>query len=288
MTKKLSIISLTVACALLLTFTSIAHSEISAISWDELTDKDISPEARAALSIDKEAWKHAETDHFVYHFVEDDGAETFYIHAEVYYKWIKDFFGVAEDKWKKKNHIFIFTDEGAYNEFLKRIRRKGYDFRAYTTGWELFIYRKMNWMSSRITLAHELTHVIVFRFMEGPLPPILNEGFAQFTAGQLVNMKLDEAGNQLHFLKALKTEEYIPLKEAVEMGEYPEKNLQEFYEEGEWIVRFLTFNYGREELYEILRSAASGEDFKKSIGRICGINYEAFEDDFKKYALAKD
>ena len=67
-----------------------------------------------------------------------------------------------------------------------------------------------------------------------------------------------------------------------------ENNLKEFYEEGEWIVRFLTFNYGREELYEILRSAASGEDFKKSIGRICGINYEAFEDDFKKYALAKD
>jgi len=86
-------------------------SEIMTVNWSDISDKDISPSGKAALSFEAGLWKHAETEHFVYHFTDDKEAETIYVHAETYYKWIKDFFGVAKDEWSKKSHVFVFTNE---------------------------------------------------------------------------------------------------------------------------------------------------------------------------------
>ena len=55
------------------------------VEWSEVSDKDLSPQARAALAQDKESWLHAETAHFIYQFRDRKTAETVYFHAEGQY-----------------------------------------------------------------------------------------------------------------------------------------------------------------------------------------------------------
>ena len=64
---------------------------IEPLSWDELSDRDISPTAKLALSF-QENWLHAESKHFIYHFNTPKTAETITTYAEIYYDWIKDLF----------------------------------------------------------------------------------------------------------------------------------------------------------------------------------------------------
>lgn len=258
---------------------------INAVRFEELSDKDISPEGKAALSFDKDLWKHAETEHFVYHFIDEKAADTILVHAEVYYKWIKDFFGITEDKWAKKNHIFIFTDRSMWDAFLDRMKRDDRPA-AYTSGWELFIYRQPYWISPRFELSHEITHVIAFRFLEGPIPLFLNEGFSSFVASQLIKMQLGQDDYEHRPLKPIADADYIPLVEISKISSYPEK-AEEFYREGEWFVRFLAFTYGRDKFYEFLRACAGGEDFRKAVERIYGADLEKTEEKFKLYASGK-
>lgn len=256
---------------------------IDVVAWEDLSDRDISPEGRAALSLYKSAWKHAQTGHFVYHFTDERSAETVYVHAEIYYKWIKDFFGVSEDRWAKKNHIFIFSGEESWKEFLKRLKRPDYP-EAFTTGWELFIERKPLWVSPRTSLAHELTHVIVFKFAEGPLPLFLNEGFANYVSRQLVGMQLDNAGYRLPYLEPIPEDAYIALKEISAMDSYPAGRTAVFYNESEWLVKFLISRYGKEKFYELLKKNAAGEDFGKSLEVVCGVSRDDAEADFREYS----
>lgn len=260
-------------------------ADVTTVTFEELSDKDISPDGRAALSFDRERWRHSETEHFVYHFIDVKAADTVLVHAEIYYKWIKDFFGITEDAWAKKNHIFIFTDRSMWDAFLDRMNSARHP-NAYTSGWELFIYRSPHWISSRFSLSHEITHVIAFRFLEGPIPLFLNEGFSSFVASQLIKMQLGQEDYEHRPLSPLANADYIPLAEITEMASYPE-NVEIFYREGEWFVRFLAFTYGREKFYEFLRASAAGEDLKRAIERIYGDDLDKMEEAFKAYAVNK-
>ena len=259
---------------------------IPKVEWNRISDKDTSPDGRAALAGGGRPWSHAETDHFVYHFTDEKEAQTVYVHAEVYYKWIKDFFGIASDRWSRKSHIFIFTDEKAWKDFLMRTRQKGTQA-AFTSGWELFIYRAPHWVSPRMSLAHEMTHVIAFRFLNGPLPLFLNEGFAEFVSYRLVNMQLEHGGYELPPLKAIPEKDYIPLAELSATDSYPEDRMRAFYEESHLLVRFLISAYGKDRFYELLRRAAKGEEFKKTVRALYGTGPEALEKNFKSSAMAE-
>ena len=252
--------------------------EIPTIEWGSLRDKDISPEGKAALSTGG-PWAHAETDHFIYHFTDAKLAETVHIHAEVYYKWIKDFFGIAKDRWAKKSHIFIFTDEKAWNDFLIRIRRSRAE--AFTSGWELFIYRAPHWAAPRWSLAHEITHVILFRFLSGPIPLFLNEGFAEYVSWRVLEMQLDGSGYAIAPIKPIPQKDFIRLKELAGMETYSEGRMQTFYRESALLVRFLVFNYKNEKFYELLRRTSDGEGFQKALAAIYETDLETIEQKFR-------
>ena len=261
-------------------------SEIPVIEPEGLSDKDMSPTGKAALSFDKDLWKHAESAHFVYHFTDNKEAETIYINAEVYYEWIKELFGVKEDKWSKKNHIFIFSDEKVWKEFNGRIKSK-MEGDAFTNGWELFIYRNPYWLAPKRSLAHEITHVVIFRFLDGPLPLFLNEGFAEFISARALAMQLQKSEYEIRPLQLIAESEFIPLKELINMDSYPQGRTDVFYRESGLLARFLIFNYGNEKFYELLREASKGEDFQKLVSSIYEIDLDSLEGKFKAYALSK-
>ncbi len=263
-----------------------AFAEIPAVSWETISDKDISPAGRAALSLKKDLWKHAETDHFVYHFMDEKASEAVWAHSETYYDWIKNLLGITEDAWKKKNHIFIFTDQKVWDEFKARAGASS-AVRAYTNGWELFLFRDEFWLSPKQSLAHELTHVIIFRFLEGPLPLFLNEGFAQFVSMRAVEMQAEAGGYTSGPLSSIPEKEFIPLRELAGMRSYPEGRKETFYLESALLVRFLLSSYKSEKLYTLLRTTAQGVDFSQAVEEVYGMGLESLEEMFRASVITR-
>ncbi len=259
--------------------------QIPEISFRELSDKDLSPEGKIALSFQKERWKHAETNHFIYHFTDSKQAETVYIHAEVYYNWIKQLFGVSEDSWKKKAHIFVFQNPKIWREFLDRAQ-PSLQGDAFTNGWELYIWRDPYWLSPMRTTAHEITHVILFRFLDGPIPIALNEGFAEFVSFKALAMQLGQSEYDIRTLQLMPKEKFIPLKDLLPMRSYPKdkKDVELFYRESELFVRYLILNHDSKNFYKLLRDVSAGKPVIKSMENIYGMNFEALSLKFELFA----
>jgi hypothetical protein len=261
-----------------------AAANVPNVPWRELSDRVISPEGKRALSFNPDQWRHAETDHFVYHYWDEKEAETIYLHAEVYYQWVKAYFGVTRDDWRKKAHVFVFTDKSVWEEF-----RKGsgaiQEAHAFTTGWELFIHRDPYWLSPKKTLAHELTHVIVFRFLEGPIPLFLNEGFAEFISAKAVAPHVDGDLYRLKIVELVPEDQFIPLEDLIRMDSYPE-NPDIFYRESELLVRFLIQKYQGKNYYALLSEVSKGKPFRKAVSDICRVAFDSFSEEFKRYAVS--
>jgi hypothetical protein len=260
-----------------------AWGAIDPLSWDNLSDKDISPEGRAALSMDPGKWKHAETEHFVYHYTNEKEAETIYINSEVYYRWVKEIFGITKDKWTKKNHVFIFSDNEKWSDFKSRTGNPG-EFLAFTTGWELYIYRDPHWVKPRISLAHEITHIILFRFLDGPIPLFLNEGFAEFVSYRAIAMQMEKNEFDLRTVRLMKEKDFIPIEELADMSTYPTDKIGSFYRESELLTRYLILNNDSKKYYELLRSTSNGRPFSKAAYDIYSVDMRTLEKKFRSFA----
>ena len=150
------------------------------VGWDDLSDKQLTDTGRQALKIYGDAWQHAETAHFVYHVHDAKEAETVLVHAETYYGWVKETFGVRSDDEKRKSHVFVFDDKALWKSFNARTPERLPGAEAFTNGFELFLYREPFFLEPQRVLAHEITHLVLFRFVQGTVPLFLNEGFAEF------------------------------------------------------------------------------------------------------------
>jgi len=249
--------------------------------WEELSDIDVSPQGRAALKSPGE-WKHAESEHFIYHYVDPKLVDTVLAHSETYYGWIKEAFGVEKDAWKEKVHVFVFHDEAEWKAFVARVHGGGPHPYAFTSGWELFIYRDPFWLAPQKTLAHELTHVIAFRFLGGPIPLFLNEGLAEFIGWRAAAQKTD--GNQyaLRAMQWIPEEKYVPVARLAEARDYPE-DVETFYRESELFVRFLA-DQDPALFHRFLKDLSNGAPFPETLRQHYRAELPAVEELFRVYA----
>ncbi len=263
-----------------------SQAQIPTREWRDLSDKDLSPEGKLALSFDKDLWRHAETEHFITHFTDAKEAETVYVHAEVYYDWIKELFGVKTDTWKKKMHLFVFQDPKAWNAFLERAHPR-LQADAFTTGWELFIKRDPYWLSPMKTTAHEITHVILFRFLDGPIPLSLNEGFAEFVSYRALAMQMGRSEYDLRTLQLVPKEKFIPLKDLLSARDYPaaQEDVEIFYRESELFVRYLILNHDSKKFYRFLREISSGKAADQILDTVFGGDFETLSLRFQIFAI---
>lgn len=264
-----------------------SQAQIATREWRDLTDQDLSPEGKLALSFDKALWKHAETEHFIYHFTDAKEAETVYVHAEIYYEWIKELFGVTADTWKKKMHLFIFHDPKSWESFLQRAHPR-LQADAFTTGWELFLKRDPYWLSPMKTTAHEITHVILFRFLDGPIPLSLNEGFAEFVSYRALAMQMGRSEYDLRTLQLVPREKFIPLKDLLSARDYPKakEDVEIFYRESELFVRYLILNHDSKSFYRFLKEISAGKPAVKSAEIIYGTSFDLLSEKFESFAVS--
>ncbi len=262
-------------------------AEMRLKAWEELTDRDISPQGKTALNFNPGIdWKHAETTHFVYHFTDTrkSGSRLIYSNAEKYYQWVKKLFAV-NDTWSKKGHIFVFTSRESWKYFNQKVGSRTLP-EAFTSGWELFIYSNPDERSAVKTLAHELTHIIVFRFLEGSLPLFLNEGFAEYVGYQALVNHMGQDEKLLKIVAPLNEGELYPLYRLAELQDYPETQarIETFYRQSESLARFLILTYGGHSFYKLLLQVSRGKSFRAAAEKIYGVELTQLEDRFRKYS----
>jgi hypothetical protein len=193
-------------------------------------------------------------------------------------------FGVTDDSWKKKAHIFIFENEAEWKSYSAKYGN-GIEGTAFTTGWELFLYRDPYYLSPRVTLAHEITHVILFRFLKGPIPLSLNEGFAEFMSYKALAMQEGRGDLEMRALQLMAPDEYIPVFQMADMKDYPRDKVKAFYKESELLARYLILNWKGGKFYEFLQALSKGKPMKKALAEVYDFEPAPFEDDFKAFAL---
>src|SRR5205807_3781984 len=94
-------------------------SSLPEIEFSQLSQRDPNPLGEKALAIHPEQWKHAETEHFIYHFVHSYVATPVSVEAEFHYRVVtkeleRERVGAATDI---KSHIYIFERPEEWQEF---------------------------------------------------------------------------------------------------------------------------------------------------------------------------
>ena len=90
---------------------------LAEVEFSQLSQRDPSPLGEKALAIHPEQWKHAETDHFIYHFVHGYVATPVSVEAEFHYRAVAKELERDQPTTDIKSHIYIFERPEDWQEF---------------------------------------------------------------------------------------------------------------------------------------------------------------------------
>ncbi len=141
------------------------------------------------VAIQMQKWIHAETDHFVVHYVVKEDAALALRYLECAYFAVTQTLHLDPRTAPRKMHVFIFPDAESWKIFkLKQslpMVIAGFAYKdelLLTSPYEQETYTKL--------LCHEATHAIVSHFYNGRHWPLwLNEGFAEYMGSKSLALR---------------------------------------------------------------------------------------------------
>jgi hypothetical protein len=255
---------------------------------DGLSDSQVSALGRKALEIRPDDWHHAETKNFIYHFQHNFIATPVSVEAEFYYGFIAKDLARDTTEWERKSHITIFEQPEDWHTFQASAQLEPWTG-GIQSGGDLFIVRNPAYKFKGHSLAHEIAHLVVFRFFGNGVPRWLNEGYAENVALRSWSSYFRARG---YLAKpnstAVSPSDYIPLAELTTMEEYPTEvaKVEAFYHESERLVRFLTAT-DKAAFRDFFDALAHGNRFETALAKAFGMHFSstaALEAVFKPYA----
>jgi hypothetical protein len=247
-------------------------------TWAQLSDRSLSRRAQLALEDEKIKWRHGETEHFVFHFQRLTEAQRLAREAEFYYSKIKNDLAVESDRLEGRSHVIMFAKEDRWRRFAMEAEVPPWAI-AFASGREMFMLVEAGDRDASGRLAHEMTHLVFFRFVPKPVPLWLHEGFAEYESkaayakfkgiGQAPPQGQRKAAMDLQRLTSFKA--------------YPENpgEVAQFYRESERLVRFLVTQHPRGTFVPFVNLLADGADFEEALLQTHAARYRKL-DDFKK------
>ena len=277
-------------CASAIAEEAAPSGAIAEIPFERLSDRALTGFGQKALQVRANEWKHAETEHFIYHFFDRPTASAVSVEAEFHYRVIAAELGKDASTWERKCHLFVFDDEGDWKKFQQTGGLDPWTGGIHSEG-ALFIHRKPGWKSDNQTLPHEITHLVVYRFLGPGVPLWLNEGFAEYAASRCRAAFYRARGyNARPRANMVKEEQYVPVADLTGAMSYPVENerVAAFYEESQKLVRFLCAA-DRNGFLAFLEAMGKGARFETAARNHFGnrfLNLEAVEREFKSYATS--
>ena len=259
------------------------------VPFEELSDHNLSRQGEAALNLPGVKWEHSETDHFIFHTESGFAIEQLAGAAEWSYAEIKKDLEITQDLFERKCHIYVFLNERAWRDFVSTGKLEPWTG-GWCTGRELFFCSRPHFKFQGTTLPHEMTHLVLYRFVGGDIPLWLNEGLAEFEGVRLYRTYLKMRGYTLTNVRDhLDRDQYIPLDELTRAVDYPRETDQvvAFYIESQRLVNFLYYQHGGiGPLIRFLKLQSQGSQFDSAWREIYSSKYsdqQAFENKFINY-----
>ncbi len=265
-----------------------ALGAVAEVPFERLSDRMLTALGKKALMIRPGQWKHAETEHFVYHFFDRPTASAVSVEAEFYYRVIANELGRDTSAWERKCHLFLFDEDADWRAFQKFGGLDPWTGGIHGEG-ALFIRRNPGPRADTTTLPHEITHLVLFRFFGPGIPLWLNEGFAEYAATRCRATFQRARGYAARpSARPVRPERYIALAELTSATSYPAEDLDvaAFYDESQKLVRFLSAA-DRKGFVAFLEAMGKGALFETAARNHFGnrfLNLEAVEREFKSYA----
>ena len=214
-------------------------SSLREVEFSQLSQRDPNPLAEKALAIHPEQWKHAESEHFIYHFVHSYVATPVSVEAEFHYRVTAKALEREHSPDEIKSNIYIFEQPEEWREFQAYGKLEPWTGGIHSAG-SLFIQRNPSYRFSDNSLGHEIVHLVLHRFYTDSIPCWLDEGFAQFISKD-AHASYERARGYIAkpHSDSIAPGDLIPLTVVTTTTHPPSDRVHIFYGESERLVRFL-------------------------------------------------
>ncbi|MFN2541494.1 MAG: hypothetical protein ABR514_04905 [Chthoniobacterales bacterium] len=280
----LSIFTATAAIAQITETSSLVEVEFS-----QLSQRDPNPLSEIALAIEPGQWKHAETEHFIYHFVHSYVATPISVEAEFHYRVVAKELERDQPATDTKSHIYIFEHPEQWRQFQAFGKLEPWSGGIHSEG-SLFIQRDPHYKFSNNLLGHEIVHLVTHRFYTGGIPCWLDEGFAQYISKN-AHASYQRARGFISKPQsaAISERDLVPLGTLLTLTHPPSERVETFYDESERLVRFLAAT-DKPGFLALLDALARHQPFETALPRFYPGHFatvSVLEEKFRDYA-AKD
>jgi len=261
-------------------------SSLPEIEFSQLSQRDPNPLGEKALTIHPEQWKHAETEHFIYHFVHSYAATPVSVEAEFHYRVIAKELERDQPAGDVKSHIYIFERPEEWQQFQVFGNLEPWSGGIHSAG-SLFVQRNPAYKFSNNLLGHEIVHLVLHRFYADGIPCWLNEGFAQFISKD-AHASYERARGYISkpHSDAIAPQDLIPLSVLTAATRPFSDRVHIFYDESERLVRFLAAT-DKPAFLALLDALARHQPFESALPRSYPgkfANTASLEEKFRDYA----
>lgn len=251
--------------------------------FEQLSNRDADPLAAKALAVDPLKWKHAETDHFIFHYRRVTEAQKVVREIEFDLWFVAKSLGAPKERYAKKSHVYIFQDEKEWRQFVADVEVPSWSA-SFAHGDELFLHvgGAGEGFDSH-TLAHETTHAVVARlYPTQRWPRWLNEGFAEYMGSASIAARKSQwtKGMQRGLAKA-----NLSLEQLIATKEYPtdREAVSVFYQSSEKLTRFLMNAFPQDRFPKFIDAVVGGAEFQDAILQVYGDQVKDYPTFCKQY-----
>jgi hypothetical protein len=256
------------------------------VEFLRLSQRDPNPLGEKALAINPKQWKHGETEHFIYHFVDSFVVTPLSVEAEFHYRVVAKELRRDQPAGDTKSHIYIFQQPADWQQFQTAGKLEPWTGGIHSQG-SLFILRNPAYKFSGNVLGHEISHLVLHRFYPDGIPCWLDEGFAQYVS-KGARASYQRARNYIAkpHSQTVAEEKLIPITLLTSMTYPPPDRVETFYDESERLVRFLA-STDKANFLLFLDALARHQPFESALIQSYGgkfLTSAALEEKFREYA----
>jgi hypothetical protein len=260
---------------------------LAEVPLDQLSHREVGNLGRAALALRPKEWKHAESENFILHFFSKPQASAVAQEAEYFYRFLTSELAWTGGLGGPKPHIFVFDQDADWASFQVRGVLEPWTGGIMAEG-NLFLPRSPGARWDNRTIGHEMTHLLLRRWIGSKLPLALEEGYAEFVAIRGYSAYYRARGYDAKpFSDAVPPGAYTPLPQFIATRAYPPHDrIEAFYAQGDRLVRFL-HKAGKPQLLDLLKACATGTPFPAALARAFPSRFptvDALEKEFRPYA----
>lgn len=256
------------------------------VELSELSQQDDNPLGKTALALHPEDWKHAEGEHFIYHYTRSFVASRAAVEAEFNFRVVAKELQQEEPASNRKSHLYIFDRPEDWAEFQKFGLLERWTGGIHSAG-SLFLLRDPSYKFSGHALGHEIAHLFIYRCYGSSVPCWLNEGFAEYVSR---NSRASYQRARGYLAKphsySFDPEDVIPLAQLMALPKPPTDRVTDYYDESERLVRFLA-RTDKSRFLNLLDALGRKETFDDAFARVYAGTFASrtdFEEKFREYA----